>query len=229
MWREPHMNGLPHDAAGIRALRQHRWLPVVSYIYDSHKIRCGVSSHLNAWPDLVVYYCVASNAKPPQCIDHHPTHWTKHEGSPGLREYLPAKWKKEGFVRKTKLTAATALDLCREASATDESSMWALAERRRSDGDPGLFNYLSESHVLSLGHKVRVSAGATATIARRAMSRLQILEAAATEPCSCQREGECYASLKRQIRRCGVDGPLQAPRSKAGGQFRVACGVGGRV
>ena len=54
-FREPHLNGLPHDAVLCRAESEHKWLPICQYMYRTWKMRMGASKHLVTWSDGCKY------------------------------------------------------------------------------------------------------------------------------------------------------------------------------
>ena len=55
VFREPHKNGLPHDAVLCQAKAQHKWLPICTYLYDTWKMRMGASTHIKTWSDGCKY------------------------------------------------------------------------------------------------------------------------------------------------------------------------------
>ena len=55
VFREPHLNGLPHDAVLCRAEGEHKWLPICHYMYRTWKMRMGASKHLVTWSDGCKY------------------------------------------------------------------------------------------------------------------------------------------------------------------------------
>ena len=55
VFREPHLNGLPHDAVLTRTQKEHRWLPICQYMYRTWKMRMGASKHIATWSDGCKY------------------------------------------------------------------------------------------------------------------------------------------------------------------------------
>ena len=51
VFREPHLNSLPHDAVLCRTQKEHRWLPVCQYMYQTWRMRMGASKHIATWSD----------------------------------------------------------------------------------------------------------------------------------------------------------------------------------
>ena len=56
VFREPHKNGLPHDAVLCRSLTRHKWLPICTYLYETWKMRMGASKHITTWSDGCKYF-----------------------------------------------------------------------------------------------------------------------------------------------------------------------------
>ena len=51
VFREPHKNGLPHDAVLCRSLNRHNWPPICTYLYETWKMRLGANTHIKTWSD----------------------------------------------------------------------------------------------------------------------------------------------------------------------------------
>jgi len=56
VFREPHKNGKPHDAVLCSSLTRHKWIPIVTYLYETWNMRMGASKHIKTWSDGCRYF-----------------------------------------------------------------------------------------------------------------------------------------------------------------------------
>ena len=102
-----------------------------------------------------MYGRVASEHKPPEALDQTPTQWAENGAPMPFDQCIPRKWKAEGFIRKTELTAYAFLELCRQHTVRTEEKAWASATDLEQQGDKGLMAFLMESDAANLLERVR--------------------------------------------------------------------------
>ena len=56
VFREPHKNGLPHDAVLCPSQVRHKWLPICTYAHKTWNMRIGASTHIKTWSDGCKYF-----------------------------------------------------------------------------------------------------------------------------------------------------------------------------
>ncbi len=207
---EPHSNGLKHHNCLARAADQFRWLKAAEHLRRKYKVCVDYGSNVKTWAEGVVYGRVASEHKGPEMLDHHYTQWAQDGNPAKLEEFIPRPWKKEGFVRKTKMTHIAFLDLCRNNEVTTEEGAWALAVDLESKGDKGMMAYLLEADVPAIMAKVRQAAGAKEGARRAKLSRMEILQEVLEHGhCTCESPGACYKLIKEILDKNKIDGPFQ--------------------
>ena len=209
-FQEPHASGLPHMNLLVRARRAYRWKRIAERLLEHHKMHVSFGNNVRTWAQGVVYGCVGSEHKGPEALDRGFEQWAK-EGEPTPHEqFLPERWRQEGFVRRTRLTGLQFFDLCREHSLTTEAALWTKAETLSDAGDRGLLAFLVDNDYQTYLGKVRKAAAAKETHRRASLTRIQLLqEYVAHNTCSCDSPGRCYGLMKEVLQANGLDGLFQ--------------------
>lgn len=208
-FQELHENGAPHLNLLVRASAQFRWLKPAEEL-RRHGVRVDYAQHIQSWADGVTYFQVASEHKPWAGLDHNPEQWVK-EGQPvPLQEYLPKRWRQEGFVRTTRLSHLSFFDLCQKHELFTTDQLWAKATELSAAGDRGLLAYLLDNDGEAQFTKVLKAASAKERVRRAGLTREALLEEFVQKrACSCETEGLCYALMKDLLQRNNLDGQLQ--------------------
>ena len=107
---------------------------VAERLLQYHLMHVSFGSHVDTWQGGVVYISVASEHKPEDGLDNEPGQWKK-EGEPTLAEFLPALFRKAGFVQNVRLTPSAFSDLCAAHDLTSKDALWAKAADLSEKGD----------------------------------------------------------------------------------------------
>lgn len=208
---EPHANGDPHLNLLVRAAQQYKWKPVAERLLNHHRVHTSFGSHITTWQGGVVYGCVASEHKKEEDLDKAPEQWKKDGSQPTpLKEFLPLRFRKPGFVRQTKLTPLAFFDLCAKLEVTTEEALWAKATDLSEQGDRALLSFLLESDSGTYLAKVVKAQQAKETLRRSQLTREQLLDEYFTKnTCTCSPSGHCHALMKRILQKNGLDGTWQ--------------------
>ena len=207
---EPHENGLLHNNVLIRAANQFRWFAVAERFFNIYKVSVNYGSNILTWSEGVIYGRVASDHKPPERLDQHPTQWAANGHPARFEDCIPKKWQADGFVRKPRMSPMGFLDACRKNRISTEIEAWALGANLEAKGDKGFITYLMENDAAASIAKVCKAAVAQEQTRRASMSRLQILiEFGIKATCTCSKPGACYWLIKDMLQKNRLDGYFQ--------------------
>ena len=186
---EPHADGRPHLNLLCRSPAQYRWKRVAEELRQQ-KVHVNFGQHISTWADGVVYGCVASEHKTE--LDPEPAPWVaKGEPTP-LKEFLPARFRAEGFVRKSRMSPLLFFDAAMKYKFTSADEAWAKAAELSAAGDRALLSFCMENDVDALIAKVQQSVQATERVRRSKMTREALLEEYAQKnKCTCESDGQC--------------------------------------
>ena len=209
---EPHGNGQTHLNALVRSTTPYRWENVAKLLLEQHKVHVSFGSNVKTWADGVVYFRVASEHKPPQALDHHFTQWHRTMVHPTpLDQFLPERWRQQGFVRHTRMTHLAFYDACCQHNIKKETQLWATATRLSEQGDRALLAYCLDNECTGqLGKVLKAREGQEkarrATLTREALLQ-EYLE---KNPCVCDNHGRCYSLCKHLLDMNGLNGQFQS-------------------
>ena len=207
---EPHANSLPHMNLLVRARRPFRWKKVAERLLSHHRIHVSFGNNVRTWAQGVVYGCVASEHKQPEELDRSFKQWAKNGDPTPHEQFLPERWRQDGFVRRTQLTGLQFFDLCKEHNLSTEEALWAKAETLSESGDRGLLAFLLDNDYQTYLGKVRKAVQAKEKLRRASLSRTQLLEEyVAQNTCSCESPGFCLSLMKEILHANGLDGLFQ--------------------
>jgi hypothetical protein len=209
-FKEPHADGRPHLNLLVRAKTQFRWLKVAQRLLSFHNVFVNFGENIQTWAQGVVYGCVASDHKPPECLDHNYVQWHVADTPTPLMEFLPKRWQAEGFVRHPRLTNLAFYDLCAKHNFKDYNELWGKALELDETGDRGLLSYLLDNDAQATFAKVLQARCAQETLRRATLTREQLLEEfVSTKTCCCQSEGLCHGLMKDILQKNNLDGFFQ--------------------
>ena len=206
---EPHANGLPHLNLLVRSRTQYKWRDVAVEL-AKEKVHVDFGHNVNTWVDGVVYGRVPSEHKGAEKLDQNPVQWVK-EGVPvPLDEFLPARFRQPGFVRKTRMSPLSFFDACQEHGFSTYEQVLAKATELSDAGDRALLSFLLENDGEAHFAKVQRAAEAKERVRRAGLAREALLEEYfQNNACVCDEDGKCYRLMKDLLRRNGLDGRLQ--------------------
>ena len=214
VFMEPHEDGSPHLAALVRSMDRHKWRAVGEWLRKEKNVSVDFGANIKTWADGVIYFCVAPDRKSVAGIDHKPHQWSRHGQPTPVRDLLPEKFRNPGVVRKNRLTQMQFLQICREHQVHDETEIWAIACVQEDAGDKGLMTFLMEGDPEKSLGKAFKAMGAKEIARRKRMSRVEILEEAATTACVCDsnfgQHAYMYHRMKEILQKNNLDGPFQA-------------------
>lgn len=228
---EPHANGLPHLNLLVRSKTQYKWKAVAAEL-RKQGVHVDFGRNIKTWADGVVYGSVKSEHKGEDALDKSPIQWVKEGVAIPLEEFLPARFRQPGFMRKTRMSALTFFDVCAKHGLTTSDELWAKATELDKSGDRALLAYLLENDGETQFAKVQRAAAAQERARRAKLTREALLEEYVQKnKCTCPSNERCYALMKDLLRRNGLDGCLQkevfAALRVGRAKMRNVCLIGG--
>ena len=209
-FKEPHSNGKPHLNLLVKASGQYRWKRVAERLLQHDKVHVGFGTNIRTWMDGAIYGCVASEHKPEPGLDPNPVQWIKQGVPVPIKDFVPLRMQKPGFVRQPRLTPLNFFDICQEHGFENEDQLWAKAVEMSATGDRALLAFLMDNDVRAAFAKVQTAFAAKEKARRATLTREALLEEFfAASTCCCEAPAQCYDLMKEILKNNGIDGAFQ--------------------